>query len=179
MSVNIQHLRDDPAVWRVLEERAQALAIQDLATQTDLGESCLTFQLGQGSYSIPARFIREVQQLGNCTSLPHTPPFIVGLANIHGRLLTVLDIRPLLELPQNPPLSNGFLLVLTINGVEVGLLADVVVEIRHSADDLMPMISTAGGHAIAWVRGVDKHFNLQLDPVLLLNDSRLTSTNAN
>ncbi len=177
--MSIQHLRDDPAVWRVLEERAHALAIQDLATQTDLGEACLTFQLGPGSYSIPARFIREVQQLGNFTSLPHTPPFIVGLANIRGRLLTVLDIRPLLELPQTPPGSNAFLLVLTINGVEVGLLADVVVEIRHSTDDLMPMLSTAGGHAIAWVRGVDKHFNLQLDPVLLLNDSRLTSTNAN
>ena len=171
--MDLKQLRNDPAAWHILEERARALMIQDAAATTEHGDACLTFRLGDGGYSIPAQFIREVQPLGDYTPLPNTPAFVVGLVSVRGRLIAVLDLRPLLDLPQTPLQANAFLLILTVNGTEVGLLADVVVEVRRNTDVLTPAPSTTAGHGVAWVRGVDRDLTLRLDPPALVADSRL------
>jgi purine-binding chemotaxis protein CheW len=170
--MDLKHFRDDPAAWRILEERARGLLIQE-NTETQLGEEILTFHLGDGGYSIPAHCVREVQRLGDFTPLPGTPPFVVGLVNVRGRLHAALDIRPLLDIPQRPPQADAFLLILAANGMEVGLLADSVVEVRRCDDQLAPVLSASTGRGIAWVRGVDRRLNLWLDPPALLSDPRL------
>ncbi|MFL5804368.1 MAG: chemotaxis protein CheW [Roseiflexaceae bacterium] len=171
--MELRQLRSDPVAWDILEERARALMVQDTTAESDQGEEFLAFRLDASSYSIPARFIREVQPLGDCTPLPHTPAFVAGLVNVRGRLIAVLDIRPLLDMPQTPFRSNAFLLILSANGMDVGLLADEVIEVRRSADALMPVLSTTADRAAAWVCGVDRNLNLVLDPLALLADPRL------
>ncbi len=98
---------------------------------------------------------------------------MIGLVNVRGRLMAVLDIRPLLDIPQTPLPPRALLLILAVGGAEVGLLADAVVEVRQSADALMPAASTAADRGVAWVRGVDRRLNLVLDPLALLDDPRL------
>jgi purine-binding chemotaxis protein CheW len=171
--VDLKDLRDNPAVWRILEERARTLAIQEITAGAELGEEILSFRLGDGGYSILARFIREVQPLDRITPLPSTPPFVLGLVNVRGRLLAALDIRPLLDIPQTPPAADAFLLVLTANGIEVGLLADAVIEVRRGDDDLAPVLSTTAGRGTTWIMGVDRQLNLLIDPPALLSDPRL------
>jgi purine-binding chemotaxis protein CheW len=171
-------LRDDPVAWNILEERARALMAQESAAETELGEEILTFRLGEGDYSVPAHYIREVQPLGDLTPLPFTPAFLAGLANVRGRLLAVLDIRPLLDMPEAPPQPQAFMLVLTANGMDVGLLADVIVEVRRSDDQLAPVLSTTMGRGVPWVRGVDRRLSLLLDPPALLADPRLAINGA-
>jgi len=172
--VDIRTLRNDPVAWRILEERARVLMAQESADETELGEEILTFRLGEGDYSVPAQYVREVQPLGDVTPLPFTPAFLVGLVNVRGRLLAALDIRPLLDIPEAPPQAQAFLLVLTANGMDVGLLADAVIEVRRSDAQLAPMLSTATGRGVAWVHGVDRRLSLLLDPPALLADPRLT-----
>ena len=176
--MNLKHLRDDPAAWLVLEERARALMAPESAAATELGEEILTFRLGDGEYSVPAQYVREVQALGDVTPLPFTPAFVVGLVNLRGRLLTALDIRPLLDMAEAPPSSQAFLLILTVNGIEVGLMADAVVEVRRSDEQLAPVLSTMAGRGVGWVRGVDRRLCLLLDPPTLLADPRLAVNGA-
>jgi purine-binding chemotaxis protein CheW len=176
--VDIRTLRDDPAAWRILEERARALMAQERAVASELGEEILTFRLGDGEYSVPAQYVREVLALGDVTPLPFTPTFVVGLVNLRGRLLTALDIRPLLDMAEAQPSSQAFLLVLTVNGTEVGLLADAVVEVRRSDEQLAPVLSTIAGRGVGWVRGVDRRLSLLLDPPALLADPRLAASGA-
>src|SRR5262245_768623 len=171
--MDIRTLREDPAAWRILEERARALMVQESDADAELGEELLTFRLGDGEYSLPAQYVREVQALGDITPLPFTPAFLVGLVNVRGRLLAVLDIRPLLDIARAPIRPQSFLLVLMVQGLEVGLLADAVVEVRRSDEQLAPVLSTAAGRGVAWVRGVDRRLSLLLDPRALLADPRL------
>jgi purine-binding chemotaxis protein CheW len=175
--VDIRTLRDDPAAWRILEERARALMAQEHAATAELGEELLTFRLGDDEYSVPAHYVREVQPLGEITPLPFTPAFLAGLVNVRGRLLAVLDLRPLLDMPEAPIQSQAFLLVLTADGREVGLLADAVIEVRRSDEQLAPVLSTAG-RGVAWIRGVDRRLSLLLDPPALLADPRLAINGA-
>jgi purine-binding chemotaxis protein CheW len=169
----MKQLRADPVAWPILTERARALAIQETSAATAQSEEILIFRLGDSGYSLPACAVREVQPFGAYTPLPATPPFVVGLVNVRGRLLAALDIRPLLDSPPAAPRPGAALLILAANGIEVGLLADVVIEVRHSDDDLAPVPSATAGRSAAWVRGVDRQLNLRLDPAALLADPRL------
>jgi purine-binding chemotaxis protein CheW len=172
--VDLRHLRDDPATWQILEERARALAAQDIAVDEGaFGEEVLAFCLGEGRYCLPARSVREVYPLAGFTRLPSTPPFVVGLVNVRGHLLAALDIRPLLDIAPAPPRSDAFLLIVAAAGIEVGLLADLVVEVRRGDAALAPALSATAGRTVAWVKGVDRLLNLVLDPALLLADPRL------
>jgi purine-binding chemotaxis protein CheW len=171
--VDFKQLREDPSTWEILEERARALAAQKVDSDIGLGEEILTFRLGEGHYSVPAHYIREVQPLYTYTPLPSTPSFIIGLVNVRGRLLTALDIRPLLDIAQSPPKEQSFLIILSANGMEVCLLTDGVTEVRHSALNLAQALSTTTGRGVTWVRGVDKDLNVLIDPPLLLADPRI------
>jgi purine-binding chemotaxis protein CheW len=171
--MELKQLRSDPVAWGILEERARALMVQDVTAEGDQGEEFLAFRIDASSYSIPARFVREVQPLGDCTPLPHTPAFVAGLVNVRGRLIAVLDIRPLLDMPQAALRPNAFLLILSVQGMDVGLLADEIIEVRRSADVLMPVLATTADRGAAWARGVDRNLNLVLDPLALLADPRL------
>ncbi len=171
--MDIRQLREDPAIWQVLEERAQILAQQEVDEHEGQQEEVLTFRLGDGGYSMPARFVQEVQPLSRCTPLPSTPPFVVGLVNVRGKILTALDIRPLLEIATTTPKSQAFLLIVSANGAQVGLLADMVVEVRYSDTTLAPALSTTAGRGVSWIRGVDQEMNLLIDPPLLLGDPRI------
>jgi purine-binding chemotaxis protein CheW len=168
-----KHLREHPELWEMLEERARDLAIQKVDTEDGRGEEILVFQLGGGRYSVPAHFVREVQPLTRYTPLPATPPFVLGLVNVRGKLLTVLDIRPLLDMAQTPPGPQSFLFIVSANGMEVCLLTDGVIEVRHSDVNLAPALSTTTGGGATWIRGVDQDLNVLIDPPLLLSDPRI------
>jgi len=101
------------------------------------------------------------------------PPFIVGLVNIHGRLLTCLDLRPLLDLPVDPPAPGSFLIVLQGTGGDAVLLADSILDMTSDTLELSPAPVTTANAAIAWIRGVDRDLSIVIDPVALLADPRL------
>jgi purine-binding chemotaxis protein CheW len=178
--MNLRQLRDDPAAWNILAARARALAYQGAPEETLLGEATVIFRLGTGRYGVAAQLVREVQPLAGYTPLPGTPPFVLGLINLRGRLLAALDIRPLLGSAPSSPTSSGILtngraalLIVGAGGIEVGLLADEVIEIRPCDMQLSPALASAEGQMAAWVRGVDRHLTVLLDLALLLADPHL------
>lgn len=164
---------DDPVAQQILLERAQILARQEMLQEEGRGEEILQFRLDTGTYGMPAHFVSEIQVLESYTPLPATPSFVLGLVNIRGRLLTVLDLRPLLGIARRPPESNAFLVVINVNGVEVGLLADMVTGVQNGEVSLTPALSATSGHPVPWVRGLDQHLTLHIDPVQLMADKRL------
>lgn len=171
--MTMHDLRADPELWRILEERARALALQQDETTIEQGEEVLIFRLGNDGYCIPVQYIREVQPLLSWTALPTTPPFVVGLVNVRGKILTALDIRPLLDITPKPPTDGAFLIIIHAQGIVVGLLADSVEEVQRGDRELAPTLSTVAGHGVPWVLGLDQHLNLLLDPPMLLADTRV------
>jgi purine-binding chemotaxis protein CheW len=169
----MKDLRDDPIISGILQARACELALEETATAAELGEELLTFRLGGDGYSISARFVREVQPLTGWTPLPSTPPCIVGLVNLRGRLLAALDIRPLLDIAWTPPQTGAFLVIVSAHGMEVALLADQIDEVRNGDANLATTLATNMTRGRAWIRGVDRDLRLKLDPEALLADPRL------
>lgn len=169
-AMDLHDLHHDAEIWRVLQARAQALAARQVETGVEQGEEVLIFRLGNDTYSIPAQYIREVQPLLDWTPLPSTPSFVVGLVNIRGKILAALDVRPLLEIAHAAPGPDAFLIILHVQGVEVGLLADSVVEVRHGAMEVSQTLAALAGRSVPWVRGLDHALSLLIDPSQLLAD---------
>ena len=171
--MDLRQLLEDPETGPVLVARAHALALQEDLVAGELGAATLTFRLGGSSYSLPATAVREVQALGTYTALPAVPPFICGLVNVRGRLITAIDLRPLLGLPSDPPAPGAMLLIICNDESELGLVADNVVAVHGHTTTLAPAPSAASGHGVAWIRGVDADLSLHLDPTALFADPAL------
>lgn len=171
--MDLRTLQEDAAAWPVLVDRARALALQDEVALGEAGAATLTFRLGDSSYSLPADAVGEVQPLGACAPLPAVPSFILGLVNVRGRLITAVDLRPLLGLAAEAPTPGALLLILCVEGSEIGLMADSVVAVSHESSDLSPAPSSAAGRGAHWIRGVDDGLRLHLDPGLLFADPAL------
>src|SRR5712692_10159714 len=80
----------------------------------------LVFELGRELYALPANQVHEVRPLGLLTRLPGTPAFLAGLINVRGRIIPVVDLRPLLGMPTDSP-STSVVLVAHRSG-HIGLL---------------------------------------------------------
>ena len=122
----------DPAeIQRILEERTAALA--RVVDQDDLGEtiSLVVLALGAERYAIDIDHVREIRAMETLARLPATPVFWLGLVNLRGTLLAVLDLRRYMGIQATAGSDDAAqLVVVEADGVSVALKVDDVPEIR-------------------------------------------------
>ncbi len=86
----------------ILEERARQLAKPLDERVDEEGENMVVFALGDERYAVEATVVREIRRLGGITPLPGVPPFVMGITNVRGEILSVLDLTKILHLPEKP-----------------------------------------------------------------------------
>lgn len=91
-------------------------------------------RLGGSRYALPMSAVAEVGRPPTLTRVPGLPSWLAGVANWRGRVLAVLDLRPLLAASPGPLDRRARLVVLHRAGVPVGLLTEGV-EGTHLLDD--------------------------------------------
>jgi purine-binding chemotaxis protein CheW len=110
-------------------------------TQTDTEEGLLlaTFLLGNGTFGVDARQIQEVARVGEVTPVHHAPACIVGIRNLRGHIVTVLDLRALLELGRVQTSPENRILIVEGQGEPIGLLVDSVADtVSPETGELLP-----------------------------------------
>jgi purine-binding chemotaxis protein CheW len=70
--------------------------------------------------------VAEVGRPPGLTRVPGLPEWVAGVANWRGRVLAVLDVRPLLGAGRDALDRRGRMVVLTRRGVSIGLLVEDV-----------------------------------------------------
>jgi purine-binding chemotaxis protein CheW len=86
----------------------------------------VVLRLGGARYAVAMSAVGEVGRLPALSRVPGTPSWLAGVANWRGRILAVVDIRPLLGVAITPTGSLGRLVVLGDREVTVGLCAEGV-----------------------------------------------------
>jgi purine-binding chemotaxis protein CheW len=170
---NPRQLQADPQYAPTLSARARELARPPAAAEHEDHETILLFQLGADRFSLPAAAARSVRPLDRYTALPATPPWLLGLVNVRGRLLAAIDLRPLLQIPPVAPRAGALLVIVSANGAEIGLLADEVIGVHRRSSRLVPQPTNAPELAVPWILGVDATLGIHCDPALLIADPRL------
>ncbi len=87
-------------------------------------EQLTTFRLGSHWCGIPLEMVQEAVVAGEVTPVPLSPPEIVGLINLRGRIITVVDLAPVLRLETSGPGGARMQVVLDGKWRDVSLLVD-------------------------------------------------------
>jgi purine-binding chemotaxis protein CheW len=89
----------------------------------------LLFRVGANLYGCDIAEAREIIPLRATTRLPGAPPFVRGLINIRGTIVTVLDLGARLD-PKHGPTKQGAILLVRYHDRVVGLIVDQVADVR-------------------------------------------------
>lgn len=159
----------------VLKARARALAELKLPEDPE-GErvNVLEFLLSGETYAIETSFIAETFPLLDFTPLFCTPPFVMGIINVRGRIVSIVDMRRFFDLPI-AGLSNLNRVIIVRDGkMEFGILADSIIGMRSLAlHGLQPSLPTLTGIREEFLRGVTAERLVLLDMEKILADKRL------
>ena len=164
-----------PDAAQILLARARALArLPDDAPSAETMLDVLEFRLAQERYAIETRYVREVYPLKDLTPLPCTPLFVLGIVNVRGRILPVLDLKRFFELPEQGLTDLHRIILLEGNDLELGLLADATVGVRSiPVESLQPSLPTLTGIRGEYLKGVTAEHLVVLDVARILADPNI------
>lgn len=147
------------------------------ATPAPVGQRCILFELDGTRYALQMGQVVEVADVPPVTPLPHVPAWLLGVSNLRGDILAVLDLRLFLDLGPRPSSATARMLI--VQGA-VGLHAGLVVDSVHGVASvdmqaLQPPTAPMDDPVLPLLRGVHQ----QNDRLLaVLDTNRLLTSDA-
>jgi purine-binding chemotaxis protein CheW len=124
-------------------------------TAPSLERQLTTFRLGDLLLGIDIRCIREINRVIAITPVPDAPPQITGVVNLRGEVVTVVDLRTVLELPPAEITPRTRLMIVQSDEEAIGLLVDRVADVATVQDgDEEPLPANVGGIDSRYFTGV-------------------------
>lgn len=116
----------------------------------------LSFRLGEDVYAGPVSLIREILKPPPLTPVPRAPFSVMGIVSVRGQLVTVIDLRRRLRLPEAGTTRRSRVLLVNPHGVEVlGLFVDEVLQVYRLADEEIEHAAAAlGGEVAPYISGI-------------------------
>jgi len=105
----------------------------------------LSFTIGDSLAACPLDHVREIVAASPTTRLPGAPPCVLGIFNLRGTLLTVLDVQTavLPDAPPPAPPDSGHVLVIEVDGRVVGCRVTATRRV-HPMPSLQPPQASGG-----------------------------------
>lgn len=92
------------------------------------------FSLGQEAFAVPICRVKEIVRYPGLTKVPRVEKYVLGLANLRGEVLPVIDGRLRLGLEQEEPGERTRVLVLDLDGKKMGLVVDQILGVINSSE---------------------------------------------
>jgi len=114
------------------------MLIQEQREQQAISQ-IVVFRLAGEYYGADIAVVREVVPLQRVTPVPRTPEYVMGVINLRGRVIPVIDLRQRLGLPEAQMTKATRIAVGEVDGDQVGMIVDAVEEVaRVSSDAVEP-----------------------------------------
>jgi len=140
----------------------------------------LTFALGEEKFAIPVDHVQEVVEFGQVTKVPNAPEYMLGVINLRGRVLPLLDTKLKLGL-KAPTITQARRImvwdILTADdkSYQIGAMVDFareVVEISETEIQEAPEVDNL--RTAAPITGIVNH---QGDITMIMDITRVFSVN--
>lgn len=109
-----------------VETITNAQVNQENATFIDF--KMVTFSLAEKDYAIDIMHVKEIAKAGRFTYVPNTLPFVLGVYNLRGEIIPILDLRLFFNIPVPKRTGNKLenLLILNVDDQKFGLVVDKI-----------------------------------------------------
>jgi purine-binding chemotaxis protein CheW len=127
---------------------------RDVATQ-----QVLTFELGNETYGFEILRVREIRGWTSVTKIPQAPPHVLGILNLRGSIVPVMDLRMRFALERAEYTQMTVIIVLTVDTQvgrrDVGVVVDGVSDVvDFSAADIKQAPDFGPESATDYIRGL-------------------------
>ncbi len=115
----------------------------------------VTFQLGDETYGVNVMQVREVLRFTDIAPVPGAPNYVLGIINLRGNVVTVIDTRSRFGLQETEMTDNTRIIVIESDAQVVGILVDSVAEVvylKTSEIDTTPSIGA--DESVKFIQGV-------------------------
>lgn len=160
---------------RIMRERAKKLASESKTKETAEEKlEILEFMLSGERYGLESLYIREAYPLKNFTPIPCTPAFVLGLVNVRGQVMSIVDIGRFFDLPRKGITELNRVLILSSGDMEFGILADDILGVSQvPVKDIQESLPTLTDIRAEYLKGVTKDRLTILDAKKILTDKNL------
>jgi purine-binding chemotaxis protein CheW len=86
------------------------------------------FRLVKEWYGVEITKVKEVIKVGKISYLPSSPEYIAGIVSLRGNILSVTDLKRILNLPHEDLTEKARIIAIESGMVETGFLVDEVVD---------------------------------------------------
>lgn len=139
-------------------------------------EQYMTFKCSDEIYGISIKYVNEIIGLSQITKVPETQDYLIGLINLRGKIIPVIDVR--IRFGKEPLEYNDrtCVIVIDVKSTVIGLIVDAIDEVAAFAENEItppPSVSDLAIQAKKYVFGIGRvngEVKLMLDPDKLIND---------
>ncbi|BEE16854.1 chemotaxis protein CheW [Aeromonas enteropelogenes] len=134
----------------------------------------VTFQLENETYGINVMQVQEVLRYTEIAPVPGAPDYVLGIINLRGNVVTVIDTRSRFGLPSGDVSENSRIVIIEAEKQVIGIMVDSVAEVvylRSSEIDAAPAVGTE--ESAKFIQGVsnrDGQLLILVDLNKLLSD---------
>ena len=157
-----------------------AAIVEPTAAQADTagGKQYVTFVCAGVEYGVEILRVQEIKGWDGVTRVPYTPPYVLGVMNLRGVIVPVIDLRARFGLESKPFDSSTVVIVVRVDAAvgekTVGIVVDAVSEVYNiAADAVKPTPDLGGGAESACVSGLT---SVDEKMVMLLDMNRLVAS---
>ena len=160
---------------KILKSRAKILAVEsEKKAKAEEFIQVVEFLLACEKYAVASEYVREIYPLKEFTPIPCTPPFVLGIINVRGQILSVIDIKKFFDLPEKGLTDLNKVIILHTESMEFGILADAIICVRNIVvSELQTSLPTLTGIREEYLKGVTKERTVILDAEKLLSDKSI------
>lgn len=91
----------------------------------------VTFQLDNETYGINVMLVQEILRYSEIAAVPGAPDYVLGIINLRGNVVTVIDTRSRFGLMPAEVTDNSRIIVIEAEKQVIGILVDSVAEVVY------------------------------------------------
>ena len=95
----------------------------------------IAFRIGEQEFCVDIMAVREIRGWTPATAMPHAPSYVLGIVNLRGAVLPIIDLSARLGMKKAEPTARHVIIVAQIKRRMVGLLVDAVSDILTITED--------------------------------------------
>lgn len=124
----------------VIEEGTKDMAPMNQEKETIHAEKLIgmtSFKLGDEEYGIEIEHVQDIITVPVISPIINSPFSILGMSHFRGKLISVMDLRQRLDLPEQPLSRKSRIIVVEIKNQLLGLLVDQVIQVLKVNEEQM------------------------------------------
>lgn len=134
------------------------------------------FKLSEEDFGVDIIKVQEIIRMVDITRVPNTQYYVVGVINLRGKVIPIIDMRRRLDLKISPITKESRIVVVEVEGKVVGFIVDSVSEVirldKNITEPPPPMVSSVRIDYITAIAKLTSRLLILLDlEVILQNEN--------